>query len=70
MADIEAKMTGRYALYDTPDGGIHIAYEIEGTGDTKHIEVPGSVLRMVQMLENGSMSPAKMMRSLMGGMKE
>jgi hypothetical protein len=53
------RQMGRYNLFDTPDGGIHISYTIEGSDIVEHIEVPGKLLKMAKMMEEGSMSPMK-----------
>lgn len=76
MADLEPKMKGRFSVYDTPDGGIHIVYQedpklIDEDGpvdeEMKHIEIPGHIFRMATMLESGALSPAKLMKNLMSG---
>jgi hypothetical protein len=73
-------MQGRFNLYDTPDGGLHISYqedptEVDENGtsvpkDVQHIDVPGQLLAMAKMLENGSMNPmqafSKMSKMLRG----
>jgi hypothetical protein len=51
------RQMGRYNLFDTPDGGIHISYTIDGTDKTEHIDVPGRFLKMAEALGNGKMSP-------------
>jgi hypothetical protein len=58
------RQKGRYNLFDTPDGGIHISYTIEGSEEVEHIEVPGKLLQMAKMMENGSMSPLKAFSAL------
>lgn len=64
---IDPKMKGRFALYDTPDGGFHIAYQQDDSEKVEHIEVPGKIIKMAQMLESGGMNPAKMLKAMMGG---
>jgi hypothetical protein len=58
------RQVGRYSLFDTPDGGLHIAYTVEGEETTQHIEVPGKIIKMAQMMESGSMSPMKAFSAL------
>jgi hypothetical protein len=62
------KQKGRYNMYDTPDGGVHIAYSVENElgeqGEVQHIEIPGKILKMAAMLESGSISPMKAFSSL------
>jgi hypothetical protein len=64
---IQPKMKGRFSVYDTPDGGIHIVYQEDDSEESKHLEVPGHIFRMATMLESGALSPAKLMKTLMGG---
>jgi len=58
------RQAGRYNLFDTPDGGLHIAYTIDGSETTEHIDVPGKILAMAKMMESGSMSPMKAFSAL------
>ena len=80
----EPKMQGRFNLYDTPDGGLHISYQEDPTylpeydndptavikHEVQHIDVPGKLLAIAKMLENGSMNPmqafSKMSKMLRG----
>ena len=57
----EPRMKGRFNLFDTPDGGLHISYLIDGTEEIQHINIPGQVLSMAKMLESGKMSPKHLM---------
>jgi hypothetical protein len=77
------RMKGRFNLYDTPDGGIHISYQedpkvIDAEWDeyveypVQHIDIPGQAIAMMKMLENGSMSPLQALgklRAVFGGKK-
>jgi hypothetical protein len=45
------KMAGRFTLYDTPDGGLHIVYQADGSEKSEHLEVPGPIIRASQMLQ-------------------
>jgi hypothetical protein len=58
MTEIEqpkAVMKGRFNLFETPDGGYHIAYQkdeefrSEGEPEIMHIEVPGFVINGAKM---------------------
>lgn len=60
------KQKGRYNLFDTPDGGLHIAYTEDGNEEVQHIEVPGNIIRMAKMLDEGKMSPMKAFSALRG----
>jgi hypothetical protein len=43
-------MRGKFAIFETPDGGLHIAYRLEGSGDDKHITLPAAAIRMAEMM--------------------
>jgi hypothetical protein len=60
------RLTGKFSLYDTPDGGIHIAYLPDGTEETQHLELPGKAIQLAKMLDSGKMNPLSLMR-MMGG---
>lgn len=77
----EPRIKGRFNLYDTPDGGLHISYQEDpklvnlDTAEfeeqpVQHIDVPGKILAMAKMLENGSMNPLQVfgkMKEMLGG---
>jgi hypothetical protein len=66
------RIKGRFNLYDTPDGGLHISYQEDDSEEIKHIDVPAQIMTMAKMLENGSMNPLQAlgkMKSLFGGKK-
>jgi len=52
---------GRFNLYATPDGGFHIAYQEDGSEKVEHLELPGALIRAGKMMEEGKMSPLKML---------
>jgi hypothetical protein len=57
------RLKGRFSLYDTPDGGMHIAYLPDGATDTEHFEIPGKVLKVAQLIQSGQMmNPAEIMK--------
>lgn len=49
---------GRFSLYVTPSGGYHIAFVVDGTDETRHIEVPGAAIKMAEKL-TGIPNPIK-----------
>jgi hypothetical protein len=63
----DARMTGKFSLYDTADGGIHIAYLPDGTEETQHMVIPGKAIQLARMMESGKLNPASLMRAMMGG---
>jgi hypothetical protein len=62
---MDALMHGRFSLYETPEGGYHIAYALDNTADTRHLEIPAMVVRMAKAGAEGKLSPMKMMREMM-----
>jgi hypothetical protein len=65
MSVPEPTIKGRFNLWDTPEGGFHIAYIADGTDETRHLEIPGMVVRVARMAAEGKLSPAKAMREMM-----
>jgi len=63
---IVPRVRGKFALFDTDDGGLHIAYRPEGQDTDEHFHVPGHVLKMAKMFSEGDMSPMEMMKNMMG----
>jgi hypothetical protein len=66
------RMKGRFNLYDTADGGLHISYQEDDREEIQHIDVPGQVLAMAKMLESGSMNPLQALgklKTVFGGRK-
>lgn len=45
-----AFMKGKFAIYETPEGGLHIAYLVEGTEETRHIALPAAAIKMAGMM--------------------
>lgn len=71
----EPKLKGRFNLYNTPDGGFHIAYQEDATEENpdpqiQHIDIPGQLVRASQMMAEGKLTPGKafsLFGSLFGG---
>lgn len=63
-------MMGRFNLFNTPDGGFHVAYQEDPTEEnpepeTQHIDIPGAIVRASKMLSEGKMTPMKAMDMFM-----
>lgn len=58
-------LKGRFAMYETPEGGYHIAYINDGQDDTRHIEIPAFIVRLGQQMSEGKASPVDMVKVLM-----
>lgn len=59
-------MNGRFALYETPDGGYHIAYQPDGDTEARHLEIPAIVIKMAKASAAGKLNPMTAMREMMG----
>lgn len=64
---IEPRIRGRFALYDIPDGGIHISWQPDGSDETQHAEIPGKVLKLAKAASEGNLNPMQMAKIMMGG---
>jgi hypothetical protein len=59
-------MKGRFTLYETPDNGFHIAYLPDGDEEeTRHMEVPGTIVHLAKMGAEGKLSPLALARAFM-----
>lgn len=56
---------GVYALYATPEGGLHLSYRPEGSTEDGHFPVPPGLLRMA-MAKGDGMGALAQMRALFG----
>lgn len=61
---------GRYALYDTPQGGKHLVYKPDGTDEDQHIEIPGFIVSMAEKAASGGGIAPGMLGRLIGGGKD
>jgi hypothetical protein len=65
-------MRGKFAIFETPDGGLHIAYRLIDpetgmeSGEDKHLALPASMVKMANMAANGTGPMAGMLGKLVG----
>lgn len=54
MAKPEPKLllTGTFGLYETPDGGYHIAYRPQDAEEDQHLEFPGAMVKMARRMQS------------------
>lgn len=57
---------GKFAIFETPDGGLHIAYRADGADEDKHIALPAAMVKMANMAANGTGPMAGMLGKLVG----
>jgi len=60
----DALMNGRFSLYETPEGGFHVAYIADGTEETRHLEIPAMVVKMARLGAEGKLTPMSAMQGL------
>lgn len=61
---VQPIMRGRFSLYQTPDGGFHIAFRLEGEDEDRHQEIPGTLVKLARM---GGRNPFDMLKGVAGG---
>lgn len=61
----EPTLMGRFNMWETPEGGFHIAYIADGDTETRHLEIPGMVVRMARMSAEGKLNPMQALKGLM-----
>lgn len=61
-------LKGAFALYNTPDGGIHVSYRPDGADADEHIQIPGIMMTLVrEMNDTGKLpNPLQLMKMLRG----
>lgn len=64
---IEPFLRGTFRVWDTPDGGLRIAYTPDGD-DEKVFIIPGSMMKMAQMAA-GSKNPLAALKGAFGGQR-
>jgi hypothetical protein len=60
----EPILKGRFNLYETPEGGFHIAYVADGESEPRHLEIPAMVIRMARLSAEGKLNPVKALREM------
>jgi hypothetical protein len=43
----EPILKGRFAIYETPDGGLHLAYRADGEEEDRHVPIPPLALKVM-----------------------
>lgn len=66
------RFKGRFSVYDTEGGGIHIAWIPDGIpeSETQHIDLPGPIVSVIKQVGEGKLkNPMEIMKLIgMGGM--
>jgi hypothetical protein len=61
---------GNYALWENPDGGLHLVYRPDGAEEDMHMPIPAPLIALSRRAAEGKISPIEMIKSmgsLMGG---
>lgn len=76
MAEETAEMStplprfkGRFAVYDTPGGGIHISWIPDDmpAEETQHIDLPGPIVTIIKQVGDGGIkNPMDIVKAVMG----
>ena len=56
--------SGRYTVFQNPNGGMHLAYLIDGDHETRHFDIPPAVIHAAKMAAEGGMSPLALLNTL------
>jgi hypothetical protein len=68
LKEVKPRFSGTFSVYDTPDGGIHIAWIPNGIDDeeTQHIDIPGFAVNLIKKMQAGEMpNPAEIAKLAM-----
>lgn len=56
---------GRYTLYETPTGGLHLVYQRDDKDTPDRFELPAAMVTLFNSAVSGNLSPTDMFRELM-----
>lgn len=60
-------MRGKFAIYETPDGGRLLAYQPEGENETSRFVIPAVIMRLIESQQRGEkINPMQLMKTMMG----
>jgi hypothetical protein len=63
------RFQGRFSVYDTDNGGIHIAWLPDGVdnSETQHIDLPGPIVAVIKNVGEGKIkNPMDIVKAVMG----
>lgn len=44
----KAILRGTFSIYETPDGGYHVAYRPDDCDEDKHLQIPGMYVKLMK----------------------
>jgi hypothetical protein len=53
---------GAFGIWETPEGGIHLVFRLDGDQEDKHMEFSPFMLKAMQMALPGKGNPLQMLR--------
>lgn len=62
----EAVLKGRFAVYETADGGYHLTYQPDGQTEPQHVDLPGFYVKQAMKMAGGKGGLSKMLK-MFGG---
>lgn len=63
MTSPKEMMSGRFTMYETPQGGFHFSYVKDGEEEMRHLDIPPVVAKVMK----GEMNPMTAIRKMMSG---
>lgn len=58
----QALIKGKFGIFETPEGGVHLVFQIEGQEGDKHMEFSPVMLKAMRMAFPGKGDPLQMLR--------
>jgi hypothetical protein len=55
-------LKGKFGIFETPEGGVHLVFKLEGQEDDKHMEFTPFMLKAMAMAFPGKGNPLDMLR--------
>jgi hypothetical protein len=66
---VKPRFTGRFSVYDTESGGIHIAWlpDDVDASETQHIDLPGPIVQIIKNVGEGKIkNPMDIVKAVAG----
>jgi hypothetical protein len=58
-------MSGTFAVFDTPSGGLHLAFRPDGAEEDTHVPIPAVAAELLRRAASGeTIGPAALLKSL------
>lgn len=60
---MDALVKGIFSIYETPQGGVHIALRLDGEDEDRHMDFPRAMVKMASMA-GGGIDPLAKLRGM------